>query len=432
MKKIFLSAGSVCPRRSLDVKRLEKYFIKNQCDIVKSPSNAEYLIYVSCAFIEPFINQSLNNIKELKKNKSELIVGGCLPSIAEEDLKRVFNGKYFTTKNMEKIESFFPGFRYKLKSIPDANSYHYSDLYHPFIDDLSKIKNIKKSQEKEKKITDSEKNFIIRISDGCNANCRYCSHKIAIGPYKSKSPDECLSEFLKGYEEGYRLFTLTAMDTGPYGIDIGLSLPELINRLLHSKEDVFFLLDDMNTAWMVKYAEELAQLCKNKKIKKIMTCIQSGNPRVLKLMKRYADINKLLKVSTNLKKKDPELLLSTEIIVGVPTETEKEFEDTLHFVKKANFDFLYIYPYYENHRIPSANIVPKCPRQVIKQRMNQAVDFFEINKISYITFPLFEEGEQKSCVEPLKMKENENQKTEIENKNVLLPFWELENRGDSQ
>lgn len=183
---------------------------------------------------------------------------------------------------------------------------------------------------------------------------------------------------------------------------------------------------------MVKYEEELAQLCKNKKIKKIMTCIQSGNPRVLKLMKRYADINKLLKVSTILKKKDPELLLSTEIIVGVPTETEKEFEDTLHFVKEANFDFLYIYPYYENPGIPSANIVPKCSRQVIKQRMNQAVDFFEINKISYITFPLFEEGEQKSCVESLKMQENEDQKAEIGEKNILLPFWALENHGDSQ
>lgn len=416
----------------MDLKRLEKYFIKNKCKIIKNPHEANYLIYISCGFMESFIKEALSNIKELKESKGELIVGGCLPSISKEDFEKVFNGKYFTTRNIEKIDSFFPGFRYKLKSIPDSNRYHYSDLYYPFTYDLTKIKNIKKSQKKEKRIAGLEKNFIIRIGYGCKANCTYCSHKIAIGPYKSKSPDECLSEFLKGYEEGYRLFTLTAMDTGPYGIDIGLSLPGLINRLLRSKEDVRFILDDINTSWVVKYEEELSQICKNKKIKKIMTCIQSGNPRVLKLMKRYRDLDNLLRVSKQLKKKYPDLLLYTEIMIGFPTETEKEFEDTLHFVKKANFDFLYIYPYYENERIPSVKIVPKCSRQVIKQRMNKAVDFFEKNKISYITFPLFEEGEQTSCVESLKMKENENQKAEIEKKSILLPFWELENRSDSQ
>lgn len=400
--KIFLCPSIwLCPRRLLDASRLEHYFLLNGCKIVSKPEDADYIIYIPCGFINPSFNQSLKTIKRLKKYKGELIVGGCVWDIDGNRIKKVFDGKYFTTRNINKIEEYFPEFRYKFEEIPDSNEFYYKnflDLARKEIisnlgakstlkDYITSVKKkllgrLKKVIKDFLKIFNIQRDvFRIRVSWGCNENCTYCSHRKAIGPHRSKKLDECISEFLKGYEKGYRTFEITAMNTGAYGLDIGTTLPHLIEHLLRLRNNVKFILDELNPVWLVKYKKEIYKLCKQGKIKKINSPVQSGNYRVLKLMNRYSNLPELIQTFKTIKKVCP--IINTQIIAGFPSETEEEFENSLKFIKDVGFVFVQVWPYYENENIPSYQILPKCSRESINKRITKAINFFDKNKIHY-------------------------------------------------
>lgn len=379
--KIKIYAGLVCPRRSIDYKKLEIYFRMNGCYVTEKPEDATHIILVTCGFIDRNIRESFELINILRKYPGKLIVAGCLYDIIREKVTDQFDGSILTTKHMEKIDELFPDFVYKWKDIPDANSMHNYE-------EINKLIGNKKEMTEEffydrNKFEDWEHNFLIRIGEGCNFNCTYCSHIKAIGRLHSKSMDECIREFKLGYRLEYRLFRITSMDIGSYGTDINLTFPFLLNRMLSEAEDTIFVLEDINPVWLLKYEKELLPIIERKRIKMIQLPTQSGSLRILEKMRRWHDVDKLIKLLKSIKKADPDILLATEIIIGFPTETSHDFEETLKFLKLAQFSFSYIYPYYENEYIESYKITPKCDKKTIEERLEKAKSFCGKNRISY-------------------------------------------------
>ena len=228
--KIRIYAGLVCPRRSLDCKKLEKYFIANGCEICNNGNEATDIILITCGFIERNIIESLELIKKLKRMKGRLIVGGCLIDIDAKRLEKYFQGPTFSTKSMYKVENFFPHFDIKFEALTDANEMHNYN-------EIDKIIG-RRRHYKEKYFFDRyaleirEEPFIIRVGYGCSSRCTYCSHRNAIGVYRSKPWKTCIEEFINGCKSGFSVFKITSMDTGRYGIDINKSLPELLKRFI--------------------------------------------------------------------------------------------------------------------------------------------------------------------------------------------------------
>ena len=121
MKKIFIE-NLGCERRSLDAKRLCKYFSLNGYKITNNPKKADKIIFITCAFVDSIADICLDETKRLKEvYDSDLIVGGCLPAIEKEKLSIFFNGDSFETKNIDKIDSLFPENKVKFKDINGAN-----------------------------------------------------------------------------------------------------------------------------------------------------------------------------------------------------------------------------------------------------------------------------------------------------------------------
>jgi len=379
--KIKLYAGLVCPRRSLDYKKLEKYFLQNNCKIVNNPEDATHIIIITCGFIDRNIQESLDLIKTLNKYNAKLMVGGCLNDIAENILKENFSGDIFTTKKIEKIDDFFPDFIHKFHTISDANFLHDYHEIDTIIGERERI--VEKIYSNKTKFYFWHKPFVIRIGYGCNCKCTYCSHRNAIGKYRSKSMKECIEEFKTGYGNGYKYFQITSMDTGCYGLDIKSSLPELLNNFLNIADDTKFILEDINPMWINKYSDEIVELTKRKKIIGIQTPMQSGSMNILKKMKRWNNTGKFLKILNNIKEANRFIHLSTEVLLGFPTESDDDFMQTLTFFKMACFDFTYIYPYFENEFVDSKNIYPKCDKDTIDDRLYRTIDFCDKNKISY-------------------------------------------------
>ena len=137
---------------------------------------------------------------------------------------------------------------------------------------------------------------------------------------------------------------------------------------------------------MLKFHEPLVALARAGRLRAIQTPIQSGSARVLKLMRRCAAPERTARVLAEFKDACPELHLATEVIAGFPTERDADFDATLELLRQARFDFLYLYPYYENERMESRNLEPKCSAEEIAARLSRARRFFDEHKISYALY----------------------------------------------
>lgn len=410
MKKIFVCNNTNCRRRLLDANKIQLYFKNNQYSVVHSPKNADIIIFVTCAYRNEITQDAINKIKELQNYKAELIVAGCLPEIEKEKLSQVFKGKVISTKQLNEIDKLFPEHKTKFSEIKDSDaiikeqgiSNQEDVIRFKKLPLLSKINNhlrfgfIKYLLDSHLLIYlyPTKKDFYhIRISWGCKGNCTYCGIKKAIGPFKSKPIEECVQDLKKGLENGYKNLIITADDVGAYGTDIHSSFPKLLKEFTKPEGDYSISVQDLDPKWVVKYIDELEEIFQNPKITSVNIALQNGSERVLKLMNRYSDLEKIGNSLSRLKNKNPNLSLDTHFIIGFPTETDEDFTRTMNFIKKMNFDMGFIYRYSRKTGTKAEEMEPVKEEEVIsrlqksrKMLKKQGYKVLTISKNSFYAF----------------------------------------------
>jgi len=195
----------------------------------------------------------------------------------------------------------------------------------------------------------------------------------------SKPLNECIDEFRKGLDHGYKNFILDADDIGCYGMDTGSSFTELLNKVTDFEGDYHIDIHYLHPHWVVKHVDAIEKILPKGKVSRILSSIQSGNPRILRLMHRYPDTEKLKEVYMRLKKIDPDLFLETEIICGFPTETMEEFQDTLDFIVDVRFGWGAIFPFSCKVGTVAESIEPKIEDSEIVRRIKYAKKFLRKN-----------------------------------------------------
>lgn len=387
-KKFFIDADIICVKRKLDAKKIYEYLKQSGYEQVFNPKKADIIVLVTCAVFEQNTIISLEKVKKYKRYKAELIVAGCLPEIDKEKLKKIFNGKSISTKEINNIGDFFNHGLNDFSSINDGNL-----LFNTIIKNFS-IKKwlhakswrliafyIKHMCNKESTIYKiyTEKRYYIRVSWGCASNCSYCAIKKAVGGLKSKTIEECVNEIKRGLENEYNFFVLTGDDVGAYGIDIGSNLSKLLDELTNIPGKYEISITDLNPWWIIRYFDDLVEILKRGKIIHMNIPFQSGNARILKLMKRYDDINIITNTYQKLRKMFPEIAISTQNIVGFPTETEEEFMETLFLIKNIGFDFGAIYSFSLRSGTPAFTIEPKVSKDEIIRRLRYSKKYLKKN-----------------------------------------------------
>ncbi len=398
MKKIFIYA-SACERRELDATRIKKYFEKNGHKIVWKPNQADIIIIVTCDLLEKIRDFNLKKIKEFQEYKAEVIVAGCVPDISKEKLKGVFNGRTISTKdlneNPDKINRLFPENKIPFEDIEDSNY-----LFPPLYDEsksscvLQKlIRNVNSIQKTIYYIEDFlwSKNdqtnvhwwhpikkplYHIRTSWGCPSNCSYCAIKKAIGPLRSKPVNKIMEEFKNGLNRGFKLFFINADDLGSYGIDSGSNLYELLDNILSVKGDYKLVLRSVNPPWLIKYIDEIEEILKKDKIINIEIPIQSGSQRILKLMRRFSDTEKMKSAFKRIKNASSVLKVHTHYIVGFPSETIEDFKMTLDFISETKFKAGTIFPFSLKKNTDAEKIELKISREEVLRWLNNSKQFF--------------------------------------------------------
>jgi tRNA A37 methylthiotransferase MiaB len=410
MKKVFLTSGIICDKRKLELSRIEQYLRRNDYEIVDNPKQADAIVISTCGVGDSLAKISFNKINEFSKYKGKVIVTGCLPDTHKKRFDQVFKGGSFSVKHIEEIERYLPKKKVSFSDIEDCNSLRVN-INRDKIRDTVKFVCLKFDLTRKVYVGFFDlvfKNligenhlilhtfyalnlpvddlYLIRIGYGCWGSCTYCAVKKAVGDFKSKPFNICINEFKNGLEKGYSNFYLTAEDTGGYGLDIHSSLPALLNTMVNMDGNYKINIYALNPRWVVRYVDELEEIVKKRKIKAVCIPIQSGNPRILQLMHRYSDVEKITSAFIRLKKADPDLVLASHIMVGFPSETDQEFQETLDFITKTDLDLGFIASIQMRADTKAENIEPKVSAKDISHRVNFAQKY--MRNSGYKTFKM--------------------------------------------
>lgn len=379
-----------CNRRQLDAQNIAVYFRKNGYRVVSKPSKADFIMLITCGVSIKREESSINRIKRLQKCKGKLIVCGCLPGINGKKLTDIFDGDIIPTSELPYIDQYFPKLITKYNSLEDSNKYfpffktifskrflqtvkYKSEIFRAL--SLKYILKVELPQIVKNTIGKNRhysKPFSIRVSWGCNQNCAYCGIKFAIGHLRSKPIETCLNEFQKGLNLGYKNFEIIADDIGAYGNDTGKSFPDLLKQLFSVQGEYKFMIWNLSPVWLIRHQDNFSDILQQNKIGRIHYPIQSGSSRILKEMKRYNDVDKISESLLFIKKHAPGVVLSTDIIVGYPGETEEDLKLTLDMIKSTKIDGVGIFRYNDASNTIASNASEKIDAKVIKYRVMQA------------------------------------------------------------
>ena len=214
----------------------------------------------------------------------------------------------------------------------------------------------------------------VSVMYGCNNFCSYCIVPYVRGRERSREPEAILREIQELAEQGYRDITLLGQNVNSYGRDLGggVDFPALLERANAIPGD--FLLRFM-TSHPKDAGERLFDVMRDceKVAPHIHLPFQSGNDRVLGAMnRRYTRAEYLEKVAA-LRERIPEVVLTSDVIVGFPGETAEEFEDTLSLIEQVRFDALFTFIYSPRRGTPAAGLPDPMPKEEKSANFNRLV-----------------------------------------------------------
>jgi len=364
----FVSLG--CPKNVVDSERMLAEIVKADFPITAETDNADVVIINTCGFIAPAEAESLEAIKHAVDRKfsgavKKVIVAGCLgerlgPKIHEkvegidavvsldlrDNIAKIIK-KIFSSEIHGRYDDYFPN--QQLSSISDQ-----------VVDDRCRL------------LITPQHWAYLRISEGCNHRCSFCTIPAIRGRFRSKPMELVIAEAEELVSAGVVELNIIAQDTTSYGRD--LKIKKGLSALLKEFEK----LD--NLAWlrlMYLYPtgidDELIEIItKSEKVIHYLDIpLQHINNKILKSMRRPDTKDKLQCLIEDLRHAMPDIVLRTTLIVGFPGETDRQFEELLDFIKWARFDALGCFKFYPESGTSAAMLPDQVPDEVKQRRLDE-------------------------------------------------------------
>ncbi len=204
----------------------------------------------------------------------------------------------------------------------------------------------------------------VSIMYGCNNFCSYCIVPYVRGRERSRKPEDILAEVRQLAEEGYKDITLLGQNVNSYGKDLEapMDFADLLERVNAIPGD--FLIRFMTSHPKDATRKLFETMAKCEKVAPVLHLpFQAGNDRILKVMNRRHTRTEYLEKIRALKALIPDIVLTSDVIVGFPGETAEEFEDTLRVLEEVRFDALFTFIYSPRPGTPAAEMDDSMPRE---------------------------------------------------------------------
>ena len=322
---------------------------------------ADIIVFNTCAIregAEDRVFGNVGNLKKMKKKNKNLIIAVCGCMTQKE-------------QTAQKLMATFPFVDIVL------GTFNLSRLGY-FIEAVKKGRQMEILKEGEideslpYKRTSGE-NAWVNIMQGCNNFCTYCIVPYVRGREKSRKPENILSEIKDIIKEGkYKKITLLGQNVNSYGKD--LAQPMNFAGLLR---EICSLEGDFTLSFMTSHPKDLTDevidvVAEEEKIEKyIHLPAQSGNNRILNLMNRRYTREKYLDIIRKIRNKIPDCRITSDFIVGFPTETEQEFEDTYSLVEEVKYDSIFAFMYSPREGTVASKMEGQIDEKVKNQRVNR-------------------------------------------------------------
>ena len=221
-------------------------------------------------------------------------------------------------------------------------------------------------------VRDSGLKAWVSIMYGCNNFCTYCIVPYVRGRERSRRPEQILAECRSLIENGAKEITLLGQNVNSYGkdLDCGVDFADLLAQIAQLPGD--FLIRFMTSHPRDASEKLFDTMAKYDKIaKQLHLPFQSGSSRVLKAMNRHYDREAYLEKVNYAKSVMPDLVLTSDVIVGFPGETEEEFEETLSLIRQVHYDSLFTFIFSPREGTPAAKMEDPTPKEEKNRRFDK-------------------------------------------------------------
>ena len=301
--------------------------------------NEESDIYIinTCTVTNEADKKDRKLIRSTRNNHQDsiLIVMGCYSQLNPQDIDAdIIVGNKHKSKIIELIEKYKES-KEKIVLVEDISKTEFEDMYiNRFIEHTRAF---------------------VKIQDGCNAFCSYCTIPYARGGLRSKEFNTVIKEVTELVNNGYKEIVLTGIHTGRYGLEQNTNLETLLKELVKIK-DIFRI--RLSSIEINEITDGIIDLIKNNNImaKHLHIPLQSGSNTILKSMNRLYDLEYFLKRVDYIRKEIPNISITTDLIVGFPGETEELFKETIDTLNTLKFTKIHTFPYSKRNGTKAASM----------------------------------------------------------------------------
>lgn len=345
---------------------IEGLLRKNNYEIVTNGVTPEVCIINTCTVTAKSDYQSRQLIRRAVKSGARVIATGCYTQLRPDDLLKI-DGLSLLIGNAEK-----------------TNIIDHIKKLSTKISGASTVIDTPDSPLTCQPYSSGRSRAVLKIQDGCNFSCSYCTVPMARGRSRSLKPDDVMISVKQLVDSGYREIVLTGIHIGSYGTDIrsANSLIDIVQRIVAAFPDIRIRLSSIEPH---EFDEDFLSLMKNGNLcRHLHIPLQSGSDRVLKLMNRRYSTRKYAQLINRISTVYPDIAIGADIIAGFPGETDKDFNDTVKFVNDLPLSYFHIFPYSKRPNTKAAVADDHVDEKVKKERVKRLLELGKNKKYDYM------------------------------------------------
>lgn len=302
-------------------------------EVVDFKEKADVYLFNTCSVTENAERECRQLVRRaLRQNPNAfIIVTGCYAQLRPEEIAKI-DGVDVVLGSKEKLNLFTL-----------INDFEKKDLACVFVSPTQELNEFGKAQSTD---ADNRTRAYFKIQDGCDYKCSFCTIPLARGKSRSMSPEDLVTEFKKLIEAGYKEIILTGVNVGDYGAAHDTNLYKLLLKLVEVPGEFRIRISSIEPNLLTDEIIDLTAKS-NKMCKHFHIPLQSGSPKILKLMQRRYKVSDYQNLIERIHNKIIDVGIGVDVITGFPGETEHEFLETYEFLRNIPVSYLHVFTYSE-------------------------------------------------------------------------------------
>ena len=336
----------------------------NGFEIVSFDDEADIYIINTCSVTNEADKKSRKIISRARRENKDaiIVVMGCYSQIKSDDIDAdIVIGNKDKSKIVELINEVI------------KNKKQIKDIYD--------IRSIDEFESMEISNFDNHTRAFVKIQDGCNAFCSYCIIPYTRGKVRSKNKDDVIREVTNLVNNGYKEIVLTGIHTGKYGMDLdNITLYDLLKDLIAIKGLYRLRLSSIE---INELTDDILELVSNSNViaSHFHIPLQSGSDKILKAMNRRYNVKYFIDRVNKIRSIRDDISITTDLIVGFPGESDKDFRDTIDTLNKIKFTKIHTFPYSKRDNTRASLMDNQIDGNTKKRRVSEVLELS--NKYEY-------------------------------------------------